>query len=409
MSLRDTNLEMTYLRAYVQGHVDELDPAWFEDVHKAVAVILAKNGRPEIQAEMDQWLAQHSLPISSLAYFEPLKVTEAQLRATQNVLLELAYRRRAAYSALTIQQAAARRDLPVKELVDLVEQGYAQALGVAMIEDDPTEEARSRLKKHLAGEDAQGWRMTWAPLMDKLVGPLRCALLVIAAMTSHGKSTWTLRYLLDWAQQGAKVMVSSPDMGSFRNWLRFLSLLTGIPLFRIKSHTKQQPTLSAWEIKRIEEADSELGALSIWVEHTNSVPELIARAKREKVDVLGVDYATLFRMPDVPGSHYLNYDQVAGSTLRFAELAAIMLVVIDSQVHSPEPDLYGLEWGKNLPNRADIVQFLKRDLLTGITMNYVLKNRDGPTGVVPYYVIAPSLRPMELQMLPLGYVTPLGL
>ena len=157
------------------------------------------------------------------------------------------------------------------------------------------------------------------------------------------------------------------------------------------------------------EVDNGLGGLEIKVERTDVVPELIARARRFGADALFVDYATLFRMPGVPGSNYLNYEQVVSSTMKFAEMTKEMFVVVASQVNSLEPDLYNLQWGKMLPDRANVVLWLDRNLTTGITMVHVLKNKGGPIGKVPYYVLPASMQPIELSYVEAGYSMPLAL
>lgn len=411
MLLFDKIAETLYLTAYVVGRLDVIEPTMCTDLNRVIATVLAE-GRPESEANLTLKLGQHglSVDVSSLFDASALPRDDGQLDQLIEGLSTLAVRRgvrEVSDGLVRLTQDPAVTGMDLSLAADqLLERAFAP-LNRVLLEDE-TERTKEWFRRHLAGEkDRHGdqtYYLSWAPVMGRIIGPLgRDTMLVIAGYTSYGKTIWCTRIALDLAQQGARVITCSPDMGPRKLWMRFISALSGLPYWRIDRHSSENPTLTQWEIDKLMTAHEVMELLEIRVERTNVVPELVASAKRFGADALFVDYASLFRMPDLPGAEGINYEQVAASCLKFAELTKDMLVVVASQVHGTTPDLYALEWGKNLPNRADIVLWLDRNKERGLTEVHVLKNRGGPLGKVPYYVLQPSMQPLELRVKEQGY------
>ncbi len=410
MLLFDKEAEKLYLTAFIAGRIDTILPLMCTDLNRVIATVLSE-GRPESEANLSLALGKHGVNISVASLFDASVLPEdAQLDQLVEGLSTLAVRRGVrgvSDSLVKLTQDPTVTGVDLRLQAEQMLESAFTPLDQVML-DDVTERTKEWFLRHLAGiKDRHGdqtYYLSWAPLMGKIIGPLgRDTMLVIAGYTSYGKTIWSTRIALDLAQQGARVITCSPDMGPRKLWMRFISALSGLPYSKIDRHSTEHPTLTKWEIDKLMAAHEMMGQLEIRVERTNIVPELVGNAKRYGADALFVDYASLFRMPSLPGAEGVNYEQIAASCLQFAALTNEMLVVVASQVHGTTPDLYALEWGKQLPNRADIVVWLDRDKERGITKVHVLKNRGGPLGQVPYYVLQPSMQPIELMVKVEGY------
>lgn len=398
--------EEQYLMAYIEGHVDVIDISLCTDMRRVVAHVLSERGRPENEAVLSLWLKETGVDIPVSNFFGQ-SLNGNGLSSLVEGLSYLAVRRQLGESGQRMTRLAGDFDVQNDALYGTVTQELLEIFSPLQRlegEIDETEEAQAWFRDHLAGVATDGLHQTWCPIMDSIIGPLGPGiLLVVAADTSQGKTIWANQIAIDLARQGWTVLTSSPDMGKNKLWMRYVAMTSGVSYHKINAHSSERPTLTPYEIDKLLDADRELGALNIKVARTSVVPELVALARKYKANAVFADYLTLFRMPNVPGDDYLNYEQVASATLRLAELTKDMLVVIASQVTSKIPDLAHLAWGRNLPQRADIVLWLDRDLLTGVTTVHVLKNRGGPIGKVPYYVIPASMQPIELEYTKQGY------
>ena len=410
MPLFDKKAEQLYLTAFIAGRIDIVLPLMCTDLNRVVATILAE-GRPESEANLSLALGKHGVNINIANLFDVSALPDdAQLDQLVEGLSTLAVRRGVrgvSDDLVKLTQDPTVTGVDLRLQAEQMLEGAFVPLDQVML-DDETARTKEWFLRHLAGiKDRHGdqtYYLSWAPLMGKIIGPLgQDTMLGIAGYTSYGKTIWSTRIALDLAQQGARVITCSPDMGPRKLWMRFISALSGLPYLKIDRHSTDHPTLTQWEKDRLMAAHEMMSQLQIRVERTNIVPELIGNAKRFGADALFVDYAYLFRMPSLPSVEGVNYEQIAASVLQFAALTKDMLVVVASQVHGTTPDLYALEWGKNLPNRADIVLWLDRNKERGITNVHVLKNRGGPLGQVPYYVLQPSMQPIELLVKTEGY------
>ncbi len=410
MLLFDKKAEALYLTAFIAGRIDIIEPVLCTDLNRVIATVLA-DGRPETEANLTLALGKHGVNISVTGLFDASVLPKDEgLDQLVTGLSTLAVRRgvrEASDNLVKLTQNPTVTGVDLRLQAEQMLEGAFAPLDSVML-DDETMRTKEWFLRHLAGlKDRSGdqtYYLSWAPLMGKIIGPLgRDTLLVVAGYTSYGKTIWCTRIALDLAQQGARVITCSPDMGPRKLWMRFVSALSGLPYLKIDRHSTDHPTLTQWEKDRLMAAHDMMGQLEIRVERTNIVPELIGNARRFGADALFVDYASLFRMPSLPAVEGVNYEQIAASCLQFAALTKEMLVVIASQVHGTTPDLYALEWGKQLPNRADIVLWLDRNKERGVTQVHVLKNRGGPLGQVPYYVLQPSMQPIELKLKTRGY------
>lgn len=406
--------ECQYLASFIAGLVESVEPNLCTDYRYVAALTLAAKGRPDSPETFSLWLAERGAAITDIKnLFVPRKKLPSEQQVLQNIkaLNALAMRRGMHVAATRLDRLSRDFSVPSDDLYPLARQEWANTFNPLENsgQSDPTVEAFDWFERHLDGLEATGIHQTWCPKLDELIGPIGPDLvMLIAAMTSHGKTIWMNKMKLDLAAQGVKCMTSSPDMGPNKIIMRLVSMQTGIPYWKIDRHSSTHPTLTPHEREMARACKQELERLPIKVERTNSVPELIARAERWGAQALFVDYAELFRMPDVPGSNYLNYEQVAAASLRLADIAYKMAVLVASQVNSLEPSVYSASWGKNLPNRADIMLWIKRNRETGFTELHVLKNRGKGLGVLQYYVLPASMQPIELKVVSSGFVIPIG-
>lgn len=408
--LFDQQTEEVVLAAFYQGHIDTLQPDWYTDERRVLATVLQP--RPESRAELKKRLkanGQDTLPVDFL--FAPVKMdnenAKAALASSLGMLAEYMLRRCIADASNAMSAVARDFGKGALELMANTSRIYDEVAGAArgQGDDDETQQTADWFEQqHLAGTQDYGWVMTWAPVLNEYLGPLGEVFMVIAGLPGSGKTMAQMAMGLNYAQQGAKWMFVSPDMGTKDLWLRLVSMYSGIPYRRLRRHRGVKPILTRYEVQAAEAASQELRVLPIRIEGTTNITQVIAMARAWGAHVLMVDYLDLMRKPEVAAQG--EYAQIRGVVFDLADESRKRLVVLSAQVGVEEPSIYGTSWGKDLANRAGIVSWLERYRKDNVTLWKFLKNRNDQLGEIPFTVLVHCMRMLEIPLIPPDYVVP---
>lgn len=225
---------------------------------------------------------------------------------------------------------------------------------------------------------------------------------IIAARTSHGKSSLMLLVALAAAQENHMVAIETLEMSKVELGTRAISILSQVDLRAIK-------------LRRMTESDKALAQRAQWSLYSfemaisdrsgRTVEQIAASARRRKLkhglDLLMVDYLKQVDTADRYDNTSLKYAHITGSLKRLAmdlEIPVVLLHQIGRKGDDGIPDLKHLEWSDAIGQDADQVTFIyrpwvnsRKDSDIGIAKIVVAKNRDGDTGMVPAYFNAPTV------------------
>jgi len=257
--------------------------------------------------------------------------------------------------------------------------------------------------------------------MDAMLGGLQPANLVfIAARPSMGKTVLGMNIAYYAARRGKRVAVFSLEMGRRQLGNRLISMLTGIPTQRLRNGWIEE---DEWDA--IVAAQDHLASLPISIDDTSGSPVVSIRSKvqrlqirkREKVDLIVVDYLQLMEPPDEGSKpHYENrvqeITQISRGLKRLAKhfdcpvlaMAQLSRKVEERQIKIPQ--LADLRDSGSLEQDADVVMFVYRDEYyagfdkdghsksdrPGTADIIVAKQRDGDVGEFPLRFIGKRTR-----------------
>jgi len=236
----------------------------------------------------------------------------------------------------------------------------------------------------------------------KTLGQQRGHLNVIAARTSHGKSSLMMMLALAAAQEDCKVAIESFEMTKRALCYRAMSMLSqvdlsAIRLRRMSASDKALAERARWSLYSFE--------MSISDKSSRTVEQICASARRRKLkhglDLLMVDYLKKIGTAERFDNQSLRYGHVTGMLKGLAmdlEIPVVLLHQINRQGDDGIPDLKHLEWSDAIGQDADQVTFIyrpwvnsRKDSDIGIAKIVVAKNRDGDTGMVPAYFNAQTV------------------
>lgn len=234
------------------------------------------------------------------------------------------------------------------------------------------------------------------PTLDRVTGGMKVGdQIVIAGRAGMGKTTFTANVALNAARQNKIVLFMSLEMSAVSITQLFQSILTGIPLDRLR-----MGKISESNIIEIERANDELNELPLYiVDGIYELNRIIAFAEIHKLriglDMLIVDYIQLVRVPNESN----RVEQIGIASRRFKELAgsknANCVNLLLSQFNRDAtkfgasvkpPKLSDLKGSGALEEDATCVIGLHREsyydprAVNKMTDVIVMKNRYGQTG-----------------------------
>jgi replicative DNA helicase len=255
--------------------------------------------------------------------------------------------------------------------------------------------------RSLDDDEPKGVATGLVDLDQHLVGGLHSSdLVLLAARTSIGKTTFALQVARNVAKRGETVLFLSLEMNRAPLWQRLIAMITGIDSTRIRQHSR----LSQDELARVIAADGELsmGPLGIYAQTVQTVSALRSATLQAARDhglpaLLIIDYLNLLapesqrksnnRVNDI-GEISRACKQLA-ATLNCPVLALAQLSRGVEQRQDGIPRLSDLRESGSLEQDADVVLFLDREEVRdpksqrkGQVDVLIAKHRLGPLGKV---------------------------
>ena len=248
--------------------------------------------------------------------------------------------------------------------------------------------------------------------MDKLLGGFqRTDLVILAARTSVGKTSFALNLAVNAARAKATVAIFSLEMSAEQLASRLLSMESGVDSPRIRSaHLNEQ------ESRKLEAAMNHLVNLPIWVDDTPSIPimELRSKARRlaaeHNVDMIIVDYLQLV-VSEGGESRVQELGQISRALKALARELRVPIIALSQLSRAVEqrtphiPQLSDLRESGALEQDADVVLFIYRDEKynpdtdkKGVADIIVAKHRNGPTGQVQLLFLERTTKFLDLEV-----------
>lgn len=217
-------------------------------------------------------------------------------------------------------------------------------------------------------------------LLDRLNGGFRGGnLIIIGARPSVGKSAFMGRIATQAAFRKNKVGIISLEMQNEDLFNRMASSESEVDFYKIDRNNLKEET----QRQKVYQTISNLGTLPIYFSDTSKVNAWDIRAKAEKLlhthglDILIVDYLQLI---EADNDKNKNREQEVAKISRGMKLLAKSLnipIILLAQLNRAvaegkgdnKPQLHHLRESGSIEQDADVVMFLHRDWLVGVTNN----------------------------------------
>ena len=217
-------------------------------------------------------------------------------------------------------------------------------------------------------------------------------LIVVAARSSVGKTTFAMNSLTAAARAGARVIMFSLEMKRRELEWRWLSSLSGVDMYRIRGGY-----LGEADLEKVGQAITEMDGLPIVIDDSanRTVQEIRSEARLARgeggLDLVVVDYVQL--MPGSLAKGGNRNDEISDIVVRLKALGDELGVPVmllsqlnraSSARQDPRPVLTDLRDSGAIEQHADVVVLLHRrdHKSSGTTYLLLEKQRNGPTGVV---------------------------
>ena len=255
--------------------------------------------------------------------------------------------------------------------------------------------------------------ITGFPELNRLTTGLQAGdLVLIAARPGMGKTAFALNIAQFAAlREGKSVGMFSLEMGREQLFIRLLSSLARVELYRLRSGTIDN---AHW--RALNTAAAELAQTRLFIDDTAGITVLEMRAKARRLaaehglDMLIVDYLQLMRGRGRYENRNLEVADISRSLKELAKELRIPVLALSQLSRSPEqrgrtdrrPQLSDLRESGALEQDADLVLFLYRPSLYNqddpdptfrLQAELIIgKQRNGPTGTIPLYFVGEYVR-----------------
>lgn len=223
-------------------------------------------------------------------------------------------------------------------------------------------------------------------------------LIIVGARPGMGKSSFMLSMALHMARKH-KVGIFSLEMSWSQLVQRAMAIKSQVPLYNIRSGFVNDE-----DLKKIEEACEELKELNLMIDDApvQTVAEIKAKAKWEKLEVVFIDYLQLIHLEKKRTNRQEEVAEISmllKSMAKHLEVPVIAMAQLNRNTESrsdKRPTLADLRESGQIEQDADIILFIHRPdyyaknknknaPTTGKAEIIVAKNRQGPTGIVELF------------------------
>jgi Replicative DNA helicase len=219
-------------------------------------------------------------------------------------------------------------------------------------------------------------------LDQRIDGFMAGELIVIASRPGIGKSAFALNIAYKMASQDRKVLFFTLDTSNNHLLIRLYSILTGIPVDKIRN--KQLGNDDLKKIKGLKKVNALDNILPI--DRARYLFEITELIKDTSPDVVIIDYLQLIKTGD---AYQLRYQELSDITAELKFLAKnlntpiILLSQLSRDVEKKsdkKPSLSDLQGSTDIEAIADKVILLSENAKTNTIEVIVAKNRNGDTG-----------------------------
>jgi replicative DNA helicase len=219
-------------------------------------------------------------------------------------------------------------------------------------------------------------------------------LTVIGARPGMGKTAFALNIAFNVASQGKKVLFFSLEMGKKQLSLRTYSMISEIPLSKIRSGLLNDEEVEKITSSYLENAD--VLERMILVDDASYLSDIMKIAySMDNIDLIIVDYLQLIKTKN---KYQMRYQELADivnplkSLSKELDIPIIALAQVNREVEKKadkRPSLSDLRESGDIEATADIVMFIHREdyykkennIDDSITEIIVAKNRNGESGI----------------------------
>lgn len=336
-------------------------------------------------------------------------ITSVNASVYARLVADTAMRRRLITSAGKIAKAAYSDEIPA---VDALAQAEAEILAVGTDTAggsvlSPRRYMSTYIEAFMAdvASDAPS-RVVRTGLtdLDSLLGGMeRGHQYLVAGATSMGKSSFALGVALHAAlRQGKRVLVFSLEMSEEQLTNRFISMMTGIPVQRLKAHQRRH--LSTEEQARVMQAGGQLSDSSLFMDCTPAIRPSDVHSRAAKVyaqhglDLIIVDHMHIMRPNTATGHQVQDLGSIAmdlANVYKSLNVAGMTLAQLNRGVSARAikvPTLADLRESGQIEENAYVIAFLYRPGYyepetenPNVAKVVIAKNRDGATGQVDVF------------------------
>jgi replicative DNA helicase len=220
-------------------------------------------------------------------------------------------------------------------------------------------------------------------------------LTVVGARPGMGKTAFALNIAFNIASQGKKVLFFSLEMGKKQLSLRTYSMISEIPLSKIRSGLLNDEEVEKITNSYLENAD--ILERMVLVDDVSYLSDIMKIAySMDSIDLIIVDYLQLIKTKN---KYQMRYQELADivNSLKFLakdlNVPIIALAQVNREVEKKadkRPSLADLRESGDIETTADVVMFIHREdyykkennTNDSITEIIVAKNRNGESGIV---------------------------
>ncbi len=320
-----------------------------------------------------------------------------------DIVREHARLRSAIKVASTVMEGAYAREADAADVIEAGVTGLLQIADATTATVTKVEKAISEYMTTLddAGTTHQPIPCGYAEIDQLLGGWQRGQLIVVAARTSVGKSSFALGTAFSVARAGTPAAFVSLEMSRHVLSGQLLSWRSGVPAERVR-----RKTVNDLDYQKIGEAFAVFGDIPLYIiEATRTLTQVAAWSRRLRdqhaVGAIVVDYLQLLMHETNErgeGRRRHEVSAVSRGLKRIATDLGVVVIALSQLNRAPEgrtdkrPHLSDLRESGNIEQDADIALLLYREEMhkrneenEGVAEAIVAKNRSGPTGTVKLY------------------------
>ncbi|UXR56815.1 DnaB helicase C-terminal domain-containing protein [Staphylococcus schleiferi] len=290
---------------------------------------------------------------------------------------------------------------PSREDLKYLKEKLSELDKLKIAKSNPTDSFLAEIMENVLSDEPRAFVKTnYAKLDNKILGFERSQLNILAGRPSTGKTAFALNIMWNMARQGYPTTFFSLETGGTNIGERLISMITNIPLSKIK----QSQGLSTDETNAIMDAINQIKQLNKLSIHDGAVitPSDIreqAMIESDKPHIIFIDYLTLMKS-DVPmKDRRLEVEKISRDLKIIAKETGCIIIALAQLSRGVEsrqdkrPMMSDLRETGGIEQDAHFIfmlyrdDYYDRDLVdnqTGksdIEVN-VVKNKDGETGVV---------------------------